>query len=456
MTHTKSPGIGRQFSLKNWADQPVSNGSFFTSAVHYLIRVLFITISEFKKSDISLRSSALTYTIMLSLVPMLAISTAIVKGLGGGDQLRKTAYTYIESLEKSNRFEVTDPGEDLIDIIKHQPEANANLTGHLRSAVDKLFDYVDRTNFATLGTIGVLGILFSILLVLDHIESAMNAIWKVSAGRSILRKIADYLTLMVLLPLSINIAFAAIAFLKNPVLASIMDQFIPLEWLQSFLLKPLPILFIALTFHVLYVFFPNTKVKALPAAIGASLAALLWFIVQNVYINLQVGVANYNAIYGSFATLPLFLVWMYLGWIFILTGAQVAFACQNVRTYRFTSFSGSPSQKLGAAFDVMDTIYTTFRDKKPTTAKNLTDSIPQYSPLLVEGVIKELIQAGAIHVSQTDDRLLPKSPLEQFNKQEIVSIILGTEAPDTAGGHLSRKIIEAAGTRSIQTAGTQH
>ena len=455
MTTTKTPDSSRRFSLRTWADKSVAEGSFFTSAVHYLIRILLITLWEFKKSELSLRSSALTYTILLSLVPMLAMGTAIVKGLGGGDQLRKTAYTYIESLEKTNHFNRTAPSEDLAQPAKQQPDSNTNLTGHLRSAVDKLFDYVDRTNFATLGTIGVLGILFSILLVLDHIESAMNAIWKVTAARSILRKIADYLTLMVLLPLSINIAFAASAFLKNPVLASMMDQFIPLEWLQSLLLKPLPILFIALTFYVLYVFFPNTKVKTLPAVIGATLAALLWFVVQNVYINLQVGVANYNAIYGSFATLPLFLVWMYLGWIFILTGAQVAFACQNVHTYRFTSFSGSPSLKLGAAFDIMDHIYAAFRNEKPATAKNLTDSIPHYPPLVIEDVAKELIQAGAIHVSQTDDRLLPLSPLEQFSKQKIVGIILGTDAPDTVGGHLSRKAIEAAAMKSSQSTGKQ-
>ncbi|MCP4337492.1 MAG: YihY/virulence factor BrkB family protein [Desulfobulbaceae bacterium] len=450
MTSPQPSNPSEHSSLKTWADRPLSDCSLFTSAVHYLLRVLLITVSEFRHSKLSLRSSALTYTILLSLVPMLAMSTAVVKELGGGDQLRKAAYTYIESLEQTNSSETANPAGDLAPQNTQPPATSRNLTGHLRSAIDKLFDYVDRTNFATLGTIGVLGILISVLLMLGHIESAMNAIWKVSSARSIPRKIADYLTLMVLLPLSINIAFAASAFLKSPVLALKMDKLIPLEWLQSLLLKPLPIFFIALTFYVMYIFFPNTRVKYFPAAVGATLAALLWFMVQNVYITLQLGVSNYNAIYGSFATLPLFLVWMYLGWIFILTGAQVAFAFQNEKTYRLLPFRGSPSLKLGAAFDIMDYIYTAFAAGGPVTARDLTDKLSHYSPLIIEDALGELIHSGMVHTSQKDDRLLPIVPADQFDRQKIVNIILGTDSPDTTGGNLSRKAIEAAGKQSGQ------
>jgi membrane protein len=445
MPSTHPLGSSNYTSLRNWADKPLTECSRFTTALHFLMRVLLITISEFKKSELSPRSSALTYTILLSLVPMLAMSTAVIKGFGGGDQLRKAAYTYIESLETSNNAVFTDPAKSFVT---QPPEKNVNLTGHLRSAVDKLFNYVDNTNFATLGTIGVVGMLISVLLVLGHIESAMNAIWKVAAARSIPRKIADYLTLMILLPISINIAFAAIAFLKSPVLASKMDRFIPFDWLQSLLLKPVPILFITLSFYVMYIFFPNTRVKSFPAAIGATLAALLCFTVQNVYITLQLGVAKYNAIYGSFAILPLFLIWMYLGWLIILTGAQVAFAFQNVKTYRLLPVSGAPSLKLGAAFDIMDYIYTAFAASLPITALGLSNKLPHYAPVFIQDTLDVLLATGMVQNSQKDDRLLPTSPLERYDRQKIVNIILGTETTETAGGILSRKAIEAAGTAS--------
>ena len=266
-------------TLTAWAEMKVSNPSLISTATRQLLRIILITIKEFNNNDLSLRSSALTYTVLLSLVPMLAMSTAVVKGLGGGDQLREAAYSYIDTLEQ------TAP--------KEQPaHSQERLTDHLRSAADKLFDYVDRTNFATLGTIGMIGILFSVVLVLSNIESAMNAIWKVQDGRSIVRKIADYLTLVILMPISINVAFAASAFLANPKLASKIDVVIPLAWLQTFLLQLLPVFFIALTLYVIYIFFPNTKVKTLPAVFGSILAAFLWFSVQNVYITLQIGVEN--------------------------------------------------------------------------------------------------------------------------------------------------------------------
>ncbi len=370
--------------------------------------------------------------------------------------MRRAAYTYIESLENSNNSVFSTPVKGFNPITTHLPEKDTNLTGHLRAAVDKIFDYVDKTNFATLGTFGVAGMLISVLLVLGHIESAMNTIWKVSAARSIPRKVADYLTLMILLPISINIAFAAIAFLKSPVLASKMDRLIPFDWLQSLLLKPIPILFITLSFYVMYIFFPNTRVKSFPAAIGATLAALLWFTVQNVYISLQLGVANYNAIYGSFATLPLFLVWMYLGWTFILTGAQVAFAVQNVKTYSLIPISSTPCLKLGAAFDIMDYIYHSFAVRQPVTISSLATKLPQYSPLFIQAALDELQGAEMVHTSQIDDRLLPTSPIEQYDRQKIVKLILGTEAAETAGGELSRKAIEAAGMASIHQQSDDH
>ncbi len=451
MTTTPAPNVLEHSFLVEWADKQVQDPSYFSSALRYLVRLLLIIYNEFKINELSLRSSALTYAILLSLVPMLAMSTAIVKGLGGGDQLRQAAYSYLETLEKSNGLNITKTTEATAPgTTADSPQKTATLTNHLRSAIDKLFDYVDRTNFATLGTIGVVGILLSILVVLGNIESAMNAIWKVSAGRSIGRKIADYLTLLILMPLSINVAFAASAFLKNPVLASKMDIFIPGEWLQALLLKPIPIFFIALTFCAMYIFFPNTKVKTVPALLSATLAAILWFGVQNVYIGLQVGVAKYNAIYGSFATLPLFLVWMYLGWVFILTGAQVAFALQNCKTYRLVEIPDGPSLKLGAAFDIMDRVYNSLLTQQSTTSSGLADQLPHHSQVIIGNVVEQLIEAGQLHVSQTDRRLLPAFPAEQYDSGKIVQIILGSDAPETAGGRQSRIAIEAAGEGSRQ------
>jgi len=432
-------------ALTIWADNKITNPSALQSAIHNFLRIILVTIEEFKNNDLSLRSSALTYTVLLSLVPMLAMSTAVVKGLGGGDQLREAAYSYIQTLELNNSKNQPLSSEQPVANSGQTMQKSEKLTDHLRSAADKLFDYVDRTNFATLGTIGMIGILLSVILVLSHIESAMNAIWGIKTGRSLIRKIADYLTLLILMPISINVAFAASAFITNPKLASKIDIVIPFVWLQALLLKFLPVFFIALTLYVIYIFFPNTKVKTLPALFGAVLAALFWFNVQNVYINLQVGVAKYNAIYGSFATLPLFLIWMYFGWMFILTGAQVAFACQNVASYKLCKTVAKPSQNLAAAFDIIELIYSFFTRKESLTADDIKTKLSEYPETVLEKVITQLREGGIIHLSKTNRQLLPAEPQENYKQQSVIDIILGVEAPDTEGGNRSLQAIGGAG-----------
>jgi membrane protein len=402
-----------------------------------------------RKNDLALRSGALTYTVLLSLVPVLAMSSAVVKGLGGGDQLREVAYTYIDTLDTGFGSIGPNPEPPPFQIVEiPEEQLPSGLTSHLRSALDSLFDYVDKTNFATLGTFGMVGILLSVILVLSNIEVAMNAIWHVKDSRSIPRKIADYLTLIVLMPISINIAFVASAFLKNPTLASKFQMLFPFIWLQTLILQFVPVFFIAVTFYVIYIFFPNTKVKTAPAMLGAFLAALLWFGVQNTYISLQVGVARYNAIYGSFATLPLFLVWMYLGWLFILGGAQLAYACQHLHTYKLAPAVTFPSQRLSAAFDIMASVQIGFEENVPVTEQEIILRHPAYSASVLQDVIQELTAAEVLHVSTSHERLLPAAPATKLDHRILIGVILGTEAPDTPGGKFCLQAMNAASLQS--------
>ena len=134
------------------------------------------------------------------------------------------------------------------------------------------------------------------------------------------RKIMDYLALLILLPISINVALAGDAILESPEIMALSLYVIPSDWAVTMLLKFLPFLFVILTLMVMYMFFPNVRVKTYAAFSGAVFAGIFWFLVQKAYIILQIGVSKYNAIYGSFATVPLFLIWVQLGWTFILLG----------------------------------------------------------------------------------------------------------------------------------------
>jgi membrane protein len=443
----KLSAIGR---LLNWANTPCHTDPFWLHKLHILLRIILITFKESGNNSLNIRASALTYTILLSLVPMLAMSTAVVKGLGGGNELRQLVYSYIDTLEETTPLphvgipaalqseEQTQTDADMVAARQDTP-----VTDHFRSAADQIFDYVDNTDFATLGTIGVLGVLLSAIFVLSNIELSMNTIWHVAAGRSLLRKTTDYLTFLILMPLSINFGFAANAVLKDDTLLNKLLDILPGPWVQTGLLFLIPLFFITLTLFLIYIFFPNTKVNPGPAFIGALFAGTFWFLTQNIYIGLQIGVSRYNAIYGSFATLPLFLVWMFLGWVFILGGAQLAFACQRHHNYQLKKINHSPLEQLSAAFDILNITYDFYTNKIKLKTTELPAHFPAYSATLLFSSLKKLIASQTI-VSTEQGRLLPGGPANKLQYQEIVSSILGNSFPDTEGGKAVAALLKQA------------
>ncbi len=411
--------------LLSWADDVPSDGPAIKRRMHSVARIILICLREMKSNVLTLRAGYLTYAMLLSMVPILAMSTAVVKGLGGGDQLREVVYTYVESLENATPAEEGQAADS---------EGRTDLAGHLRSAVDKIFDYVDRTNFATLGTFGMIGIFFSVILVLGQVEKSLNVIWKVADGRSFVRKVADYMTLMVLMPISMNVALAAGTMLKSKALGGQLDSYLPIEWIQILLLKGVPILVLTLTLYLVYIFFPNTKTRGTPTMIGAFVAGTFWFITQNIYISMQIGVSKYNAIYGSFATIPLFLVWVWLGWLFVLIGAQLAYAIQKEPGYHFLTETPQPALQLSAAIDICRTVSGRFSSAQETRHEDLLDCHPDYPARLVEATIEKLVEAEILHHSQeTGEILLSRAP-EQISSRKLVEMVLGTHTPATAGG----------------------
>ncbi len=454
------PAGSKRSTFIEWADNRTPTNPF-VFGLRRLVRLILITLKEFGTNAISIRASALTYIVLLSMVPMLAMSTALIKGMGGGDQLREMAFSYLDTLEEHSApatksdtagLQVDDTATAPMD--NESPStiaadsSSSNLTSHLRSALNTLFDYVDNTNFAAIGSFGVIGILFSILMVFNHVEKALNKIWKVTKGRSMIRKLSDYIMLMVLIPITINIAFASSAFLKHPALFSKFEQYVPVEWLQALFLQTVPILVIALTFFVIYTFFTNTKVKYIPAITGALLAATLWFSVQNIYITLQVGVANYNAIYGSFASFPLFLVWIYMGWIFILMGSQIAYVIQNIDHHRLIPQSSVPSIRLSGAFDILDRVERGYLENEKVTVESLIENLKDYEGELVEDVTDKLLTGNLIYTAKSKKILLPSSPTEMIDRKEVIDLIFGTVTAETSGGENSRQIIKAAEERA--------
>ena len=418
------------------------------------LRVIFIMQREFIRTNIHIRSAALTYSLALAMVPTLALSTAIMKGVGSDAHLKQALLRVIDQVEplppQKIEPQAGGPGLMLPDIGPAEPPSalpndTRENTAYLHKGLDLVFEYVEKTNFAALGLLGVLGLLAIFMMMLSSFEEAMNAIWHSQQRRPLLRRIMDYLALVTVLPLSLNIAVAADAILASDQLMAHIHQIMPSSGILPLLIKLSTFCFIVLSLMGMYMFFPSDKVKTAPALIGAIFATSFWFLFQRLYIVLQVGVSRYNAIYGSFATIPLILIWLNLGIIFILLGASLTHAIQYRHHYNPTSRNLSPQRQLQLAFDILAIVYHNFSRRIPSTVELLRESLPAVRTLDLEETITLLIDGQILQQSgDGTGMVLPVTNAEQLNGAEVLEVILGNEALTTPGGLLAAQALQAA------------
>ena len=427
-----------------WAFTTTTTDTVLNRGLRSFIRILIIVCMEAARAKISIRASALTYSVILSMVPLLAMSTAVLKGLGSGDQLKVAAIRFIEQVEPRAAVQQTHSETPSADPVDNQVQNT--MTAHLYRAVDTIFNYVDKTNFAALGIFGIGATLIVVIMVFSTIEDAMNDIWREDKGRPLFRKVMDYLALLILLPISINMALAGETILASDRIMSYINTVIPFEWMTAALFKFFPFVFIIITLMLVYLFFSRARVTTSAAFTGALFASIFWFLTQKVYIFLQFGVAKYNAIYGSFATVPLFLVWVYLGWNFILSGAALAYAVQHRNNYLPFADTIVPQRQLQLAFDILHYIYADFRTRRTTTIASLADRLMGTPIDVIEATAKQLVTADLLHRSDDNGKraYVPATASELLKSGEVLDAILGRTTTSTYGSHLANLALEGA------------
>jgi membrane protein len=247
--------------------------------------IVSAAVENFIENNDLLRAAALTYTVALSIVPILALAFSALHGLGVEQQLRPLVERYL-ALGSS-------------------------------STADQLMSYVSNVNAAALGTVGAAFLIVTVISTLGTIEQAFNTIFRVPRSRGYLRKFSDYLSVLFTVPLMVAAALAVTTMISVRMTA------------LPFLTGLAPYLMIWAGFFFLFVFFPYTAVRWGPAAAGSLVTAILFQIALWGYVRFQVGVASYRAIYGALATVPIFLVWIYVGWCIVLIGAEITAAAQR-------------------------------------------------------------------------------------------------------------------------------
>jgi membrane protein len=257
---------------------------------------------EFWHDNSLLRASGLTYTTLLTLVPLLALMFALLKGLGVQKAL--------------------------------EPFFLERLTGGSHPITERIMEYVSRIHVGSLGTLGITFLFLTMILVLTNIEMAFNQIWQVDRGRSWLKKCSDYLGLVVILPVAMFVSVSLMTFVKSHLVTQELLSIDLLGRIYVYLLKMAPFFVMWLAFSFIYLFMPNTRVNPISASAGAIIGGTLWQFCQWAYIHYQFGFRTYGAIYGALSQLPMLLIWIFVSWIILLLGAEIAFAHQNLARFR--------------------------------------------------------------------------------------------------------------------------
>ena len=310
-------------------------------------RIIILTVRGFKNDNCGIRASALTFYTLLSFVPMLAILFGIFKGFG----LQAT----LEELIVEN---FQEHQEVIAQVVEYSNTLLANTQGGI------------------IAGIGVVLLLWSVVKLLNSVEETLTDIWKVQYPRSFTRKFTNYLAILFLAPLALIISSGATIFVKLQ-LESLSEHFELLGFISTIItiiLQFLPFIVIWSLFTLMYIMMPNVKVKFKSAIYAAIIAGSIYQLTQFLFVTFQVGAASYNAIYGSFAVLPLFLFWIQISWIIFLFGAEISFALQNISHYEFEADSKNISidQKNKISLAIAHLVVTKFKnDEKALTSSEI-------------------------------------------------------------------------------------
>ena len=308
------------------------------------LKVIILSVQGFSRDLCPLRASALTLYSILSIVPIIAMLFGIAKGFG-----------FEKMLEQQ--------------LLEHAPDQDALLLQLISFAQNLL----ETTKGGVVAGIGIVVLFWTIINVISNIEESFNFIWKIAKGRSISRKLSDYLSLMLLAPVLLIASGSITVFLQTKITWLISAINLPElgTWVVLNLLNLSPLILIIALFTFTFIFMPNHKINYKSGMIAGVIAGIMYYLSQWVYLSLQIGVTSYNAIYGSFAALPLFVVWLQTSWMIVLFGCEVSFFLQNYEIYRNNNrFSDlSFSLKKVIALQIMHLIVKNFiKLGKPLTA----------------------------------------------------------------------------------------
>ena len=340
-----------------------------------LMKKILLAVRFFTAKRVLTKASALTYSTLLAIVPILAVVFAIARGFG-----------YNKYIEVWFR-----------DALSSQPQTADIMIGFVNS-------YLVHTKSGIFLGIGLLFMLYTVLMLVSNIEEAFNEVWQVKKSRSVFRTFTDYLAMFFVFPILIVLSSGISIFLAT--VAGKMPDFLMLGSAVRTLIDMIPYVLMSLLFIALYIFMPNTKVRFSSVVVPGILAGIAMQGLQFVYIHSQIFLSSYNAIYGSFAALPLFMLWVQISWTICLFGAELCYTNQNLDYYDYDANAGEISHryKLMLCALLMSRICKRFAEgRKPYSVLELREET-RIPIRFVNDLLYELIDANLLIEVTSDEK----------------------------------------------------
>lgn len=361
------------------------------------LRIAYAVIRDAIDGQLTLRAMSLVYTTLLSLVPLLAVSFSVLKAFGVHNQIEPMLLTFLQPLgDKST--EITE----------------------------RIIGFVENMKAGVLGSLGLVFLLYTVVSLIQKIERAFNFIWRVKTHRSFAQRFSDYLSVIIVGPILIFTAVGITASISSASIVQQLGAIQPFGEILNFTARLTPYILIISAFTFVYILIPNTKVKIRSALIGAITAGILWETTGWAFASFVVSSSRYTAIYSAFATLIIFMIWLYLAWLILLTGTSIAFYHQHPEYLSIQKRELKPSNRMkeNIALHTMLLISKDFHEKGKGWS---IDRLAQYMRVpieVMEEIINLLIEDELLKCTCDDKTYYqPSQSLENILVEDVFSAV---------------------------------
>lgn len=393
--------------LEQWLFEPPE--SIIGRPLWKLTRILrypYALIRDITRGDLTLRAMSLVYTTLLSVVPIIALSFSVLKGLGYHRELEPVLYSFLEPLGDRG-YEITS----------------------------QIMSFVDNVKGGVLGSLGLMFLLYTLISTVEKVEESFNFVWRVEKPRSFGRRFSEYVSVMVVGPAVIVAALGLIAAFASTTFMQALSHYRPFDTILLVLSALTPYLLVSGVFTFMYGFVPNTKVRLQAALIGGISAGAAWAFSGMVFARFVTGTTGTMVIYAGFAIVIVALIWLYVSWLILLLGAQLAFYVQNPQYLRPGRgvITLNPSLRERVALSIM---YLIVNDYRTAQHRWTTNRIAEHLDLPGAALtpIVDALERRKLLLAAEDDTWVPARDPHSIDLADVLDAI----RHDTTGPRLGR------------------